>query len=125
MKAIEYKLLSFPGESVQLPKEAVNIGNDFIEKIKKSKSKAEVCKRINEYPALRQIAGEGEALLRRANYIRTAKAESPRKKSFTDHIYLQLGIHYNISENGVTVKDSNLKENIDSFHSRLYKDKFS
>ena len=74
MKTIEYNLLSFPGESVQLPKEAVNIGNDFIEKIKKSKNKSDLFKRINEYPALRFIANQRGQLLRRANYVMVAKA---------------------------------------------------
>ena len=124
MKTIEYNLLSFPGESVQLPKEAVNIGNDFIEKIKKSKSKEEVCKRINEYPALRSIAGEGEALLRRANYVMVAKAESPRKKSFIDLIYLELGSYYAF-RNGGTTKNYEMRDEIDSFHSRLYRNKYN
>jgi len=124
MKTVEYKLLSFPGEKVKLPKEAVNIGNDFMEKIKKSKDKNDLCKRINEYPALREIAGEGETLLRRANYIRTAKAESPRKKSFIDHIYLRLGMHYSSGE-GRGIKDVNLKNKITSLRSMLYADKFS
>lgn len=124
MKAIEYKLLSFPGESVQLPKEAVNIGNDFIEKIKKSKSKAEVCKRINEYPALRFIANQRGQLLRRANYVMVAKAESPRKKSFIDLIYLELGSHYAF-RNGGTTKNSEMWNKMNTFYSRLYTDKFT
>lgn len=124
MKTIEYNLLSFPGETVKLPKEAVNIGNDFIEKIRKSKGKEEVSKRINEYPALRFIASQRGKLLRRATYVMVAKAESPRKKSFIDHIYLDLGSYY-ASINGGTTKNYEMINEIDEFHSRLYTDKFS
>jgi hypothetical protein len=124
MKTIEYKLLSFPGESVQLPKEAVNIGNDFIDKIKKSKTKKDVSEIINEYPALRFIERERRVILRRANYIQYAKAESPRKKSFIDHIYLDLGTYY-AYEKGRKTKNSEMINEIDSFHSRLYVDKYN
>ena len=124
MKAIEYKLLSFPGESVQLPKEAVNIGNDFIEKIKKSKNMSDLFKRINEYPALRFIANQRGQLLRRANYVMVAKAESPRKKSFIDLIYLELGSYYACRDGG-TKENSEMNNEIDEFHSRLYTDKFT
>lgn len=120
MKTAKYDLLSFPGESVLLPKEAVNIGNDFMGKIKKSRSKEDLCKRINEYPALREIAGEGESLLRRANYIMLAKAESPRKKFFIDHIYIQLGMHYS-SGKGKGIKDVESMNKLSSLDSRLYK----
>lgn len=124
MKTIEYNLLSFPGESLQLPKEAVNIGNDFIEKIKKSKNMSDLFKRINEYPALRFIASQRGQLLRRANYVMVAKAESPRKKSFIDHIYLDLGSYY-ACRDGETKENSEMNNEIDTFHSRLYNDKFN
>lgn len=124
MKTIEYNLLSFPGESINLPKEAVNIGNDFINKIKKSKSKEDLFKRINEHTALRSIAGNGNTLLRRANYIMLAKAESPRKKAFIDHIYIRLGEYYSSGE-GRTIKDSGIMQEIDSLSLRLYNNGFN
>lgn len=119
MKTVEYQLLSFPKESVKLPKEAVNIGNDFIKKIKKSRSKDDLCRRINEYPALRQIAGERESFLRKANYVMLAKAESPRKKTFIDNIYVELGIHY-ASGKGKGIKDVESMNELSLLHSKLY-----
>lgn len=120
MKTLKYDLLSFPGESVNLPKEAVNIGNDFIGKIKKSKNKNDLSKRINEHTALRFIAEDQGSLLRRANYIMSAKAESARKKSFIDYIYLDLGEYYSSGENGAINSPKIMKE-ITSFSSELYK----
>ncbi len=124
METLKYKSLSFPRKIIDLPKEAVEVGNDFIEKIKKSNSKEDLIERIDEHDALRHIAENGSSLLRRANYIMSAKAESPRKKAFIDHIYVRLGEYYS-SGKRITEKYPKLVQEIDLLSLRLYNNGFN